>query len=166
MLLVEPWYAVRTRSRHEAVASTFLKASGFEEFLPTYSSRRQWSDRVKVVSLPLFSGYLFCRFDPRSANRVLAAPGVVKIVGFGGQLQAVPEAEIEAIRLLMQTGLSASPCPYLREGDAVRVRRGPLKGLDGHLLKVKNQFQFVLSLHLLQRSICVELDAEAVEAVR
>lgn len=163
---IEAWYAIRTKSRHEVVASNYLKINGFEEFLPTYSSRRQWSDRVKVIQRPLFTGYLFCRFRAACAREVLSAPGVVDIVGFGGEPHPVPESEIEAVRRLLESGLPASPCPYLREGDRVRLRCGPLKNIEGRLVKIKNRFQFVLSLHLLQRSVSVEVDAEAVEAVR
>ena len=155
-----PWYAIRTRSNQEQVVARSLRARGFEEFFPSYRARRQWSDRVKIVELPIFTGYIFCRFDPTVLVPVLSAPGVVQIVW--GE---ITEAEIEAVRRLMASSLTASPCPYLKTGMKVRVRSGPLRGVEGVLERVKNRYVLVLSVHLLQRSVQVEVDAESVEAM-
>jgi transcription antitermination factor NusG len=76
-----PWYAVRTRSNCEQTVSEVLKQKGLTEFSPFYVARRRWSDRTKRVRLPLFPGYLFCRFDPLDRLPVLRTPGVVNIVG-------------------------------------------------------------------------------------
>lgn len=161
-----PWYAVRTRSRQEGVVSRHLRALGLEEFLPLYQVRRRWSDRVKLVDVPLLSGYVFCRFDVQHPVPVLAAPGVVHVVGFDGKLAVVPEPEVEAVRKLVANRLVASPCPYLKEGMAVRIRSGPMKGVEGILERIKNRYCLVLSVHMLQRSVLVEIDPEVVEAVQ
>ena len=161
-----PWYAIHTRSRQERIASEYLQTLGLEQFLPVYQARRRWSDRVKVVDVPLFAGYVFCRFDAQHPVPVLSAPGVVQVVGFNGKPAALPEAEIEAVRRLAASHFTASPCPYLKEGMAVRVRSGPMKGVEGRLEKIKNQFCLVLSVHMLQRSVMVEIDPEVVEAVQ
>jgi transcription antitermination factor NusG len=159
------WYAVQTRSRQEKVASKFMAARGLEVYLPVYRVRHRWSDRVKVVELPLFRGYLFCRFDPQEMVPVLSAPGVVKVVGFGREPAPVPEEEIRAVRRMVTNGLVASPCPYLREGMKVRIRSGPLAGLEGQLRKIKSRYCLVVSVHLLQRSVAAEVNPEDVEAV-
>src|SRR6516162_6192047 len=80
---VHPWYAVRVRSRFEFVASAVLGERGYETFLPCYRSRRAWSDRMKEVEIPLFPGYLFCRFDAADQYRVSNSPGVVNVVSVG-----------------------------------------------------------------------------------
>jgi transcription antitermination factor NusG len=159
------WFAVRTRSRAEKVASIQLQAHGIEEFLPLYQMRRQWFDRVKVVSLPLFSGYIFCRCDRQSLVQVSSASAVANIVGFGHTHVTVPECEIQAIKQLVMSGLPASPCPFMREGTAVRIRRGPLQDVRGRLLKIKNQFRIVISVEMLSRSVSVEVAPEIVEAI-
>jgi transcription antitermination factor NusG len=161
-----PWYAVRTKSKHEAAAASYLRGRGLEEFFPTYQCRRVWSDRVKVIDTPLFPGYLFCRFDEQAMLPVLEAPGVVHVVGFGGKPAAVPEEEVAAVRKLARSGLPASPCPYLREGMQVRIRSGPMQGVEGRLTKIKSKFRFVLSVDMLQRSVAVEVDPETVEALK
>lgn len=159
------WHAIRTRSRQEQVVSTYLRATGLEEFLPVYQVRRRWSDRVKVLNVPLFDGYVFCRFDDSRMTPVLNAPGVVHVVSFDGTPAEIPEVEIEAVRQLVASKLPASPCPYLKEGAAVRIRSGPMKGIEGRLISIQNRYRLRLSVHMLQRSVEVEIDPESVEAL-
>ncbi|MGJ5813094.1 UpxY family transcription antiterminator [Paludibaculum fermentans] len=159
------WFAIRTRSRQEQVVSRYLNATGLEEFLPLYQVRRRWSDRVKVVDVPLFEGYVFCRFDDTQLVPVLSAPGVVHVVTFDGSPARIPEAEIEAVRQLVRSKLPASPCPYLKEGAPVRIRSGPMKGVEGRLVEIRNQYRLRVSVHMLQRSVEVEIDPESVEAL-
>ncbi|MBA3974104.1 MAG: NusG-like protein [Candidatus Solibacter sp.] len=160
------WFAVRTRARHESAAARYLEAHGIEQFLPVYKTRRQWSDRVKVMEWPLFSGYLFTRIDSGRFTPVLEAPGVVGIVGFGGTPAPVPEADILAVRRLVASGLPANPHPYLKAGDRVRIKGGPLDQMEGVLQKVRNQWRFILTVDMLQRAVSVEVDSELVEPAR
>lgn len=157
------WLALKTRSRHEAVASLSLAARGWETFLPTCPTRRRWSDRVKVVHLPLFPGYLFLRPHSPFLRPVLDAPGVTSFVSFGGRPAPIPDAEIEALQRLAASGLAASDYPFPRAGDRVRIRAGSLEGVEGLLLKVRNQWRLVLRVELLQRAVSVEIDRELVE---
>lgn len=160
-----PWFAVRTRARAEKVASLQIRAQGIEEFLPLYQTRRQWFDRVKKVSLPLFSGYLFCRCDRTALTKVSSSSAVANVVGFGDEKASIPEHEIEAIRKLIGSGLSALPCPLLREGAMVRVRCGPLSGVRGRIVKVKGQYRLVISVEMLSRSVSVEVAPDIVEQI-
>src|ERR1700740_1540538 len=75
------WYAVRVRSRFENVVAKHLHARGYELFLPLYKDQRQWSDRLSEIELPLFPGYVFCRFNPVNRLPILSIPGVVHLVG-------------------------------------------------------------------------------------
>jgi transcription antitermination factor NusG len=160
------WFAVRTKARHESTAARYLAAHGIEQFLPFYKSRRQWSDRLKVVELPLFAGYLFVQIEAGHFIPVLEAPGVVEIVGFGGTPAPIPDTEIRAVRRLLISGLPASPHPYLKAGDRVRIKGGPLDQLEGILQKVRNQWRFILTVEMLHRAVAVEVDSEMVEPVR
>lgn len=161
-----PWYAIRTKAKHEAVAARFAEARGVGIYLPVYLARRQWSDRVKVIEMPLFSGYFFARVEREERVKVLEAPGVVGIVGFAGEPTPIPDIEIENVQKLMKSGLPASPCPYVKVGDKVRIRSGPLVGMEGTLQKIKNRWRFVLTVDLLQKGVAVEVDSETVESVR
>src|ERR1700684_772011 len=89
------WYAIRVRSKFERVASLTLSGKGYEEFLPLYRSGRAWSDRAKQLDLPLFPGYLFCRFDVQDRLLpILTTPGVISILGFGRTPVPIADEEI------------------------------------------------------------------------
>src|SRR4029079_14220602 len=122
------WYALKVRPRFERVAVAHLRSRGYEPFLPTYISKRQWSDRIKSLELPLFPGYLFCQLDLNSRLPILTVPGVNFIVGAGKSPEPITAAEIEAIQALVKSGLSYEPHPYLTVGQRVRVQQGALMG--------------------------------------
>jgi transcription antitermination factor NusG len=125
-----------------------------------YRSRRRWSDRVVESELPLFPGYFFCRFDPKKRLPILTTPNVVSIVGFTSEPAPTPDSEIEAVQAILRSGLAAEPCPFLREGQPIRVRRGALEGLEGILVKKKSEWRMVVSITMLHRSLSVEIDRE------
>jgi transcription antitermination factor NusG len=156
------WFAVAVKPRHEKLAARVLRDQGLEDFLPVYRSRRRWSDRLKEVQAPLFAGYVFCRFAPQHRRPVLKTPGVRSIVAFGGQPAPVPDAEISAIRQAVASGLRVEPWPSPREGQPVRIQRGPLSGLSGLLVRVRDNWRLLVSVELLQRSVAVELDRDDV----
>ncbi len=156
------WYALRTKSRCEKMVATHLHGRGYEEFLPLYRSLERWTGRDESVDFPLFPGYVFCRFDAWRRLPILTTPGMVSIVGYGRIPSPVEEAEIEAIRAIMKSGLPASPWPYLKEGQWVRVSRGALKGLEGLVKRLKNRYRVVVSVSLLERSVAVEVDRDSV----
>src|SRR5579883_490128 len=159
------WYAVRTAAGREKAVSAQLQNKGFEDFLPLYKTKRQWSDRTKELEFPLFPGYLFCRFDFSHRLPILVTPGVKLIVGYGKIPAPVSEAEIESLRRAVTSGAEATPWPYLSVGQKVRVREGSMAGVEGILLQVKNSWRIVLSVELLRRSVAVELDRAAIAPV-
>jgi len=157
-LIENSWFALSVKSRYEKTVATFLESKGYEWFLPLYKSRRRWSDRIKEIDVPLFPGYLFCRFDIYNRFPVLMIPGVQHIVG-GTQLPAPIEAsEIEALQAVVNTKLSREPWPFLQLGDRVKIEQGSLAGVEGILLQIKGRHRLVLSVTLLQRSVAVDID--------
>jgi len=151
--------------RHEMSVAEHLQGKSYEWFLPLYKARRRWSDRVKEVSSPLFPGYLFCRFNPHDRLPILKTPGVTQIVGYNHVPVPVDEHEIEAIRRLIASGLPNFPCAFLQVGSKVRIETGALRGLEGMLTELKGKRRLVLSITLLQRSVAVEIDSDAVSVV-
>jgi transcription antitermination factor NusG len=160
------WYALSVKHQHERRSATALGWKGFEALAPTYRARRQWSDRAKNLELPLFSGYVFCRFDFAERIPVLDTPGVARIVGFGNGPAPVADAEIAAIKMVVASRLPVRPWPHLKPGDRVRIEDGPLRGVEGVLLKEKESLRLVLGVELLQRSIAVELEPESIVPLR
>jgi transcription antitermination factor NusG len=157
------WFAVVTKSRHEKLVSQQLRSKGIEEFLPMYPVRKRWSDRYMTVELPLFTGYVFCRFQPEQTLPILSTTGVASIVSFGGRPAPIPETEIDSVKAVLQSGLPASPWPYLRAGERVRIRSGAMDGVEGVLLRDKDSLRVVVSVELLQRSVAVEIDRDVLE---
>jgi transcription antitermination factor NusG len=131
---------------------------GYEFFLPTYKSQRQWSDRVKELEQPLFPGYLFCRFCFQDRGPLVMTPGVIQIVGNGKTPLPVADDEIEKIQLAVATEVPRQPWPFIEVGERVRVNYGSLSGLEGILINFKGSHRVVLSISLLQRSVAVEVD--------
>ncbi len=160
-----PWYALHTCANHEKVVARQLELRSFESFLPLYEKMSRWKDRHVRVQLPLFSGYVFVRMALSEKLRVLQIPGVVRLVGFNGQAAPIDSDEIQALQRGLDQGRFAEPCPYLAVGRRVRIKSGPLQGLEGVLVRKKTICRFVLSLHLIQRSMAVEVNAADLESM-
>jgi len=154
------WFALTVRSRLEAVTETHLQERGLEAFVPWHRVKRRWSDRIKELSQNLFPGYIFARFAYEHQMQVLNLPGVQSIIGFSNIATTVPEAELQAVRAAIQSGLPLGPWPYITKGQQVRITSGALEGTEGTLIREKDNFRVVLSIHLLQRSIAVEIDRD------
>ncbi|MFM8551642.1 MAG: UpxY family transcription antiterminator [Nitrospiraceae bacterium] len=152
------WYALRTRSRHEKLVRDRLGAQGTEELLPTVKRLSKWKDRKKEIETPLFSGYCFARFAWQDRLSVLKVPGVVGIVGGGGCPEPIPDTEIDALNALVASTLRYGAHLYLHEGSKVEVVRGPLTGVTGILLSKGAYHRLVISVHLIQRAVAIEID--------
>lgn len=152
------WYAVTVHHQHEKTVARHLADIGLETFLPLYRTRRIWSDRVKELELPLFPSYVFARFAFRNRANILRFPGIRAIVGFGKETAYVSETEIAALKTMVSSGLPVQPWPYLKIGDWVRISGGPLQGIEGILVRQKDSWRVVVSVHLFQRSVAAEVD--------
>ena len=162
------WYAVRTRSRQEKAAATMLEALGVSHFLPLISQERQWSDRKKIVTVPIFPGYLFVRIMARSGLElcVRKVPGVVNFVGNQNGPSAIPEDEIQNVRALLSPAAKCFPCPFLKAGDRVRIVSGALAGVEGSYIRCGARSRVVVSVEIIQRSIAVDVSEYDVEPIQ
>jgi transcription antitermination factor NusG len=157
------WYAAYTCANHEKSVVKQLCVREVEHFLPQYASVRRWKDRRMKLHLPLFPGYVFVRLALRDRLMVLHVPGVAWLVSFNSKPAALPDKEIEMLRAGLATQLRVEPHPYLTVGRRVRVKSGPLKGLEGILIRRRNAYRVVLSVELIQRSASVEVDVSDLE---
>jgi transcription antitermination factor NusG len=154
------WYALQTRPKHEKMVSNSLAGKGYEEFLPMYQSWHRSGGRMKGVPLPLFPGYVFCRFDRFRRLPILMTPGVFGIVNGANGPEAISDGEIGGIQASCTSGLRISPWPYLETGDHVRVEFGPLQGVEGIFLAEKNCSRLIVSIEILKRSVSVEVNRD------
>lgn len=159
------WYAIHTRSRHEKVVRDQFDAKGITHLLPLHCRRSIWKDRVKIIEVPLFSGYIFGHFALQDRLQVLTTVGVVRLVGLNGAPEPVPEEQIEAVRTMVEQRLPYDPHPYLTEGMRVLVKHGPLAGAEGILVAKKKRYRFVINVNLIQQSVAVDIDSADVEAL-
>jgi len=161
------WYAIHVKSRCEFQTHQELSTRGFETFLPLHKVRRRWSDRVKVLEVPLFPGYLFSRFELENRIRILNLPGVARIVGTGAKPIPVSEEELGSIRTMVNSQLTLVPWPYLRTGQKVAIDHGPLAGVEGIVIRAEDgKPRVVVSVTLLQRSVSTEIEREWIAGVR
>ena len=159
------WYAVHTRHQHEKKVAESFERNGIEVFLPLYETERQWKDRIKHLSLPLFSCYVFLRGGIERRTEILSTPGVHSLVTMGPQLATIPDAEIEAIRMAIESKLPVEPHEFVRVGDRVRITAGPLRGFEGIVVREKGSCRLILSAEILMKSVAVEVDAFSIELV-
>lgn len=162
------WYAVHVRSNFEKRVASELTAKGLESYLPAVTETHNWKDRKKKIDVPLFPGYVFTRLCDTPASRlsVLRTAGAARILGCQESIEAIPDAEIESIQRLLSANIPLLIHPLLREGSFVRILRGPLKDLEGMLVRIKSQTRLVLSVELLSRSVSTEVDVRDVEVMR
>ena len=157
-----PWYVLRVRANREKSVASLLRDKGFTEFLPLYASYRCWADRTKKLEVPLFPGYVFCRFDAECRLPILTTPHVMHVVGMSGTPEAADEGEISALQRVVTSGLLLQPWPFLKLGERLIIQEGPLRNVEGILTEIKGARNLVLSITLLQRSVAVCIERAGV----
>jgi transcription antitermination factor NusG len=159
------WYAVFTMPRHEKRLVGHCAERQIESFLPLYHIRRRWKNRsTATLDLPLFPNYIFVRIIRQDRVQVLKIPGVVSIVSYGREMAPISDDYITALR----DGLLAYrivPHPNVELGDRVTITTGPMTGMEGILLRHKNELRVILRLEMIGRSVAVEVGAEEISSV-
>jgi len=161
--IASPWFALKVRARSEPVAVSALRNRGYDPFCPTYSERRRYKDRMKIIENAVFPGYLFCRFDLRHKVSVISSHSVEYLVSVAGVPSEIPENDMRNIRRAVEAG--ARPMTYFKAGQRVRVEVGSLAGIEGLLLRCPSGDRLVISIDLLQRSVSLEISKDHVRAL-
>src|ERR1700680_431626 len=159
------WYALYTKHQHEKMVARVLTIKGFETLLPLYQAARRWRDRTKFLSLPLFPCYVFLRGGLERRLDIMTTPGIHMLVTGGGHPAVVPDGEMDAVRKWVEKTQRVEPHPFLRSGDWVRVKSGPLIDMEGILVRKKNLFRLVVSVEILGKSAAAEVEASMVERI-
>lgn len=162
------WYAVHVRSRHEFKVLERLTEIGINTFLPVVERLNRWKDRKKLVKFPLFPGYIFVYIvrNRQDILSVLKVSGVVKFLGIkADEPEPVPEEQVVSLKKVVESKQPIDPYPYLKEGQRVRIKRGPLAGVEGILSKRAGQHILILSVDILMQGASLKIDAADVEGV-
>jgi transcription antitermination factor NusG len=164
---VAEWYAVHTYPRHEKVVADRIQQQGLTTFLPMLTEVHRWSDRKKVVQLPMFSCYVFVQLVPSNEQRirVLQTNGVISFVGSQRIGTPIPAEQIEAVQMLLERNVACSSHPFLKAGQRVRIRGGALEGLEGVFVSQNGDHSLIVSLDAIQRSLAVRIDGYDIDVV-
>jgi transcription antitermination factor NusG len=157
------WYAAYTYPRHEKAVVKQLESKSIEAFLPVFRTENRWKDRRVQIQTPVFPGYVFTRINLSERSRVLAVPGVIRMLSFNGIPAPIDDSEIEAVRLCVERGAALEPYPFLEIGDRVRVRSGVLEGLEGLISRCKDDRRLIVPISLINQSVVVEIDVQLLE---
>ena len=159
------WYAAYTLPRHEKSIACHLMQQNVETYLPLYSSVRKWNRRYAEVELPLFPGYVFIKIAMRDRVRILAHPGVIRLIGSNGGAISIPDDEVEKLQSLLATW-KAEPYPFLTAGRKVRIKSGPFASLEGRIIRRKGKMRLIVSLEPIQRAFLLEMDAADAQLIQ
>jgi transcription antitermination factor NusG len=160
------WYALYTRSRHEKQVETMLRRQALETYLPL---RRAWSrrqDRRVTVDLPALPGYLFvrCTLYGELRAQIKRTNGVIRLVENVGRPCAIPESQIESLRVVLERSYEAEAHPYFKVGDRVQVARGPFVGAEGYLVRIATgRHKLVIAVEFVNQAVAIEIDAGDVD---
>ena len=155
--MMEKWIAVYTKSRHEKVVIQELENKNIEAYCPIFKARRQWSDRKRWVEFPLFRSYVFAKIELKNSIYILQTTCVHHIIKFQGNISIIPDEIIQNIKSMIDGGFTVEQVEYFVKGDEVIVVDGPLKGMDGIVVKIKNENKLVLKVAAIQQAIAVQI---------
>ncbi len=152
------WYAIYTRSRCEKKLNRALQKNKYDTFLPLVKERRQWSDRIKTVEVPLLPGYLFVNILPEQLYEIYEYPGVVNFVQDGGRPARIRKQEIEALVEATTKEIRMKIVPKaFAAGEKVDILYGPFRGFRGTILEQGNGSHIVIYMDSIDQALRVEM---------
>ena len=161
------WYAVYTRPRFEKQVLKGLLDQGIEAYLPLIKTMRQWSDRKKMVEIPLFSSYVFVNIDRRFYDQVLQTHGVVKYITFEGKAATIPPDQIDNLKIIVNSNEKVETTwETRRKGDKVIVTAGSLKGLRGELITDGNRKKVLVRIDSIDQNLTVEVHPSLIDKIK
>ena len=160
------WFALYTKSQHEKFVESALTKKNIESFTPTVLLKKKWSDRVKLIEQSLFKGYCFAKFPIKDKILIVSQRGVVNIVNFRNKYISVQDSVIDSLKILVENKVKIDPYPFLKTGDRIRVKRGPLKNIEGYIIekRSRNSISLVISIEAIASSVRCVIDAADVES--
>jgi transcription antitermination factor NusG len=160
MFKSKQWLVFYTKSRHEKTIRDHLTKQGYKVYLPLLKERRKWSDRKKWVEFPLFKSYLFIKIIPKDVIYALKNPGIIRLVKFGGKPAIVQDKTIADLKLINEGNYDIKVVDNFMKGDKVKVRLGPLKGLEGEVITINNKKRLMINIEAIKQSIHIRIKKE------
>lgn len=158
----DPWLVLRTRSHHEKIVECGLQQKQINAYLPKHRVVRRWKDRRTVLEMPLFPGYVFVQPRVDQFENIRYLRGSCGFVVQGNSPAAMPEKDLEAVKILVGSGVDLAVDPKLVPGLRVEVTSGPFMGIQGELVRIKSQDRLVINAYLINSSVSVEVDTDKI----
>lgn len=155
---LDPWLVLRTRSHHENVVERSLRQNEINSYLPRHRVARRSKEGGTPLEAPLFPGYVFVQPRPDQVEKVRCVRGSCGFVVLGSKPAVMPLKDLEAVRILAESGADLTVNPALTPGQRVEVVAGPFTGVQGELIRVKSQVRLVINAVLVSSSVSVEVD--------
>ncbi|RZL47598.1 MAG: UpxY family transcription antiterminator [Pedobacter sp.] len=160
------WYPIYTRSRAEKKTQEALEKKNIITYLPLKKVLKQWSDRKKVVEEPLLKSYLFIYISAKEHAEVLMTAGVARFIYFSGKIAAIPEKQLEDLKLLLANGDDLELIDYnISLGEKVLIKAGPFKGIIAELVSLKSKKSLVLRLEQIGYAIHIRTSMAFIEPI-
>lgn len=161
------WIVLYTKARAERKVVETLQKAGFEAFLPLRRERRKWSDRYKIVDVPVLPSYVFVRMPVLSVSKLYGTRGMAYVVKFGGEVAVVPDQQIESLRTMMQHDMQVTlhQTSLLKRHANVVVTGGDMKGCTGTVLKDCADGNFSINIEVLNYSFICTIDRSLLQVV-
>ena len=156
------WFALAVKPRFDKSVAQALEMKGYETLLPLYQKHHKYGTRSKFSELPLFPGYVCCRFDVQSRLPILTTPGVIQVLGAGNMPVPLADVEVNSLKTALKAQHPVVPYPFVDTGQRVRINSGALAGVEGIVISFTQRVRLVLSITLLQRSVLLEIDRDLV----
>lgn len=161
---VAHWAVAWTRARAEKALSKHLLERGVAGYLPLIKKKRVYGRHKRVSWLPLFPGYVFFDFKPEHKQVLWDSRYVVDVIEPSDQEQL--QRELESLARALKVDDALRECRFSRRGMPVEVIRGPLKGVEGELVRLAGESRLVIRVSFIQRSAELLVDESAVEPLR
>ena len=152
------WIAVYTKPRHEKIVAKDLERNGVKVYLPLMKERRKWSDRKKWVEFPLFKSYIFVSINSNNHLPIFETKGIVRIIKFGDSIATVRNNEIAGIKMMIDGGYNPISTDYFIKGDPVKVKDGPLRGIEGEVVRIDENDRLLLRINAIKHSVSVKVN--------
>jgi transcription antitermination factor NusG len=160
------WFALYTKPRHEFKAEIEITSLSIENYLPTVTRLKQWSDRKKKVTEPLLRGYILIKATEKERINALQTRSVLNCVSFKGKPAAIPQFQIDNLKKMMESDDEFYISEQIKVGTKVRVTSGPFQGVEGIVYNTDNVKMLAITIDLLNRSVSVKLPPQSVTKIR
>lgn len=159
----EYWFVLCTQPNFEKIIDKRLKALGFNTYLPLKKELRQWNDRKVWIEKPLFRSYMFTKTNLKKLDRAFKVNGILNYVRLCSQLAILSEQDIERIKQICSyQGKINIEFENLEAGSKVEICEGALKGLNGFLSNIKDNWKIHIHIQSLNCFASVTVNSDTI----